>query len=185
MSKFFVEIVTGRNKYSIYFLLIFMCIAPVAVFTDYPLLNGIAWIMLMTLGFFIFSTAIITRQEAKDSYGWPQEKAHSLKCSLNYTTNNGVKRYIPVIRCKFIVGNKEYDGSEYDFSASYTNKDDANAKLDLVKSMMPLMVYYKPSDPAINVINPGVHSTHYLRFICGALMIIMPIFIWSGVIVLK
>jgi len=185
MSKVFVDIVTGRNKYSIYFLLIFMGIAPVAVFTDYPLLSGIAWIMLMTLGFFIICTGIITRQEAKDSYDWPKEKAHSLKCSLNYTTNNGVKRYIPVIRCKFNVGNKEYNGAEFDFSASYTNKDIANAKLDLVKNMMPLMVYYKPSDPAINVINPGVHTTHYLRFICGALMIILPIFICSGIIVIK
>ena len=94
MSKMFVEIVTGRNKISIYFLLIFMFLAPVAFFTNYPILNGIAWIMLMILGCFIFTTGIITRKEAKDSYNWPKEKAHSLRCSLNYTTNNNVKSYI-------------------------------------------------------------------------------------------
>lgn len=185
MSKMFTEIATGRNKYSIYFLLIFMCVAPVAIFTHYILLDAIAWIMLIVLGFFIFVTGIVTRQEAKDSYHWPRQEAHSLRCSLNYMTNNGVKSYIPVIRCKFNVNGKEYQGTEYDFSASYTSKDNANEKLNSVKSMTPLLVYYKPSDPTINVINPGIHSTHYIRFILGALMVVMPILIWSGIVVLK
>ena len=185
MSQIFVEIVTGRNKISICFLLIFMFLAPVAFFTNYPILNGITWIMLIILGFFIFTTGIITRKEAKDSYNWPKEKAHSLRCSLNYTTNNNVKSYIPVIKWKFNVGDKEYEGAEYDFSASYTSKDVANEKLDSVKSMMPLMVYYKPSDPSINVINPGVYTVDYVRFILGAMMVVMPILIWSGIVVLK
>ena len=184
MSKMFVEIVTGRNKFSICFFLIFIFLAPIAFFTNYLILNGLAWIILMILGFFIFTTGIITRKEAKDSYNWPKEKAHSLRCSLNYITNNNVKSYIPVIKCKFNVGDKEYEGVEYDFSASYTSKAVANEKLDSVKSMAPFMVYYKPSDPAISVINPGVYSVHYFRYIIGAMMVVMPILIWSDIVVL-
>ena len=167
-----------------------MCLAPVAFFTNYPILDGLAWVMLIILGFFIlgffiFATGAITLQEAKDSYNWPQEEAHSIKCSLNYIINNSVKSYIPVIKCKFNVDGKEYEGSNYDFGGSYTNKDAANDKLGSVKSMTPLIIFYKPSDPSINVINPGVHSTPYFRFIIGGLMIVMPILIWSGIVVLK
>ena len=98
-------------------------------------------------------------------------------------TNNNVRSYIPVIKCKFNVGDNEYEGAEYDFSASYTSKDVANKKLDSVKNITPLMVYYKPSDPAINVINPRVYSVFYFRFIIGAMMVVMPILIWSGIVV--
>ncbi len=185
MSNLIINIATGRNKISIYFLVIFMFLAPVAVFTNYKLLDAIAWIMLIILGIFIVITGFVTLQEAKESIDWPKAEANNLECSLKSTTNNGVTSYAPHIQCKFNVDGKEYSGTEFDFSSTYTTENEANNKLDAVKAMNPLIIYYKPSTPSINVINPGVYSVPYVRVVLGFLMVVMPILFWSGVIVLK
>ena len=188
MSEGLTKIATGRSKYSTYFLLVFMCVAPLAVFTSYEWLDGIAWIMLIILGGFIFITGIVTRKEATDSNNWPKVEAKLLSTSLTYTSSGSggtSKRYAPVIKCKFNVDGAEYKGVEYDFSASYTSKDKAEDKVNLIKQMKPLLIHYNPSAPEINVINPGIHTTHYIRIIIGLITVIIPILIWNGIIELK
>ncbi|WP_111979763.1 DUF3592 domain-containing protein [Algibacillus agarilyticus] len=184
MLKIIIDTARGRTKYSTYFLLIVMLIIPTAFFTHYEWLNGLAWLLLITLGAFIFITGLYTRQESINSVNWPKAEAYGLSCSLNYINPNS-KKYIPVIKCKFMVKGVEYTGAEYDFSARYTLKDEADEKINCVKAMEPLFVYYKPSDPTISVIKPGVHSIPYIRLIFGVLMVIMPILIGSGLIVLN
>ncbi|MCE2573436.1 DUF3592 domain-containing protein [Motilimonas eburnea] len=180
-----IKIATGRSIYSTYFLLIFMFIAPAAVFTSHQVLDVIAWIMLITLGVFIFITGVVTFQEAIASKNWPSSQAYNVKYSLKCTSNKGAKSYIPAIKCNFTVDGTEYSGTEYDFSASYTSKVKADAKLDSVKSRSSVLIYYKPSDPSINVINPGLNATPFIRIVLGVLMIIVPILIWSKFIILK
>ena len=162
-----------------------MCIAPLAVFINNTILDGIAWIMLITLGIFIIITGFVTLQEAKESSNWPKVKANNFKYALKSHSNDGARRYIPAIQCTFYVEGAKYSGTEYDFSSTYTSKEEANEKLNSVRAMDPVFIYYKPSDPAVNVINPGVHSVPYVRIILGFLMVVIPILIWSGVIVLK
>lgn len=178
MLELATSIATGRHRYGIYFLLIFMFVGPAALFTDYTWLDAIAWFMLITLGIFILITGVVTLKEAKDSVNWPTVTSELSSASLTFSTgNSGVKSYAPVIKCKFDLDGSTYTGTEYDFSASYTSKDKAQNKIDLVKKMTPLVVYYKPSDPKISVIHPGVHSTHYLRLIIGIAVITVAIFI--------
>jgi hypothetical protein len=186
MSDGFMKIATGRSIYSTYFLLVFMCVAPVAVFTDNKLLDSIAWIMLITLGVFIFITGIVTRKEAIDSKNWPKVEATLLSTTVKSNSGeSGGKTYAPDIRCKFTVGGSEYKGTEYDLSASYGSKNKAEDKINLIKQMKPLFLHYKPSNPEINVINPGIHFTHYIRIIIGIVTVVIPLLIWSGIIVLR
>ncbi|MFO6424712.1 DUF3592 domain-containing protein [Motilimonas sp. KMU-193] len=186
MMDGFLKIATGRSIYATHFLLVFMFVAPAAVLTDYVLLDSIAWIMLIILGIFILITGIITRQEAIDSHNWPRVEAKLLSTSLkSNSSSSGGRSYAPEIKCKFRVDNTEYQGTEYDFSASYGAKHKAEAKVQQVKQMQPLLIHYKPSAPEINVIHPGLHSSHYIRIVIGLAAIIMPVLIWSGVIVLK
>lgn len=183
MSDDFIKIATGRSKYSTYFLLIFMCVAPAAVFTQIELLDQIAWIMLIILGVFIFITGIVTRQEAKDSNNWPKIEVKLLGTSLkSISSSSGGRSYAPDIRCKFIVGGSEYKGTEYDLSASYGSKSQAEDKIALIKQKKPLFVYYKPSAPEINVINPGVRFSHYIRIVFGICTVVTPLLIWCGII---
>ena len=51
--------------------------------------------------------------------------------------------------------------------------------------MKPLFIHYKPSAPEINVINPGIHFTHYIRIIIGIVTVVIPLLIWSGIIELR
>ena len=84
-----------------------------------------------------------------------------------------------------MVNGKEYQGGDYDLSASYSNKTCAQAKVDSVKSMKPLWVYYKPSEPEINVVNPGIHNTHFIRIAVGILMLIFCELLRTGFIVME
>ncbi|TQV87022.1 DUF3592 domain-containing protein [Aliikangiella coralliicola] len=182
MSSSFVKIVTGRSVYSISFLLIFMLVAPLAFFTEYEWLDSVAWCMATILGFFIFATGVITLKEAKDSPTWPKAEARLISSSLTWHTSNGSKRYAPKIHCQFRVGEQDYSGTEYDFSASYTKKSEAEEKLKLVKAMQPFWVFYKPGDPSVNVIQPGIHSVHFARMVIGAVGTVVSILSWAGVI---
>ena len=182
MYDSFMKIATGRSAYSISFLLIFMVVAPFALFTDYKWLDTIAWLMTTILGLFIFITGFVTIKEAKNSHKWPKVEARLISASLTWHTTEGQKRYAPKIHCKFHVGNCEYSGTEYDFSASYTNKLKAEEKLKLVKTMKPLWVFYKPEEPSVNVIQPGIHSVHFVRVIIGAAGMIVALLSWFGLI---
>jgi len=186
MSDDFIKIATGRSKYSTYFLLIFMCVAPAAVFTKIELLDHIAWIMLIILGVFIFITGIVTRQEASDSRNWPKIEVKFLSTSLkSMSSNSGGRIYAPDIKCKFNIGNSEYKGTEYDLSASYGSRSQAEDKIALIKQKKSLFVHYKPSAPEVNVINPGIHFSHYIRIVVGVCTVVIPLLIWVGVIQLK
>ncbi|MCI2282465.1 DUF3592 domain-containing protein [Colwellia sp. MSW7] len=163
-----------------------MCVAPAAMFTNNAFLDSIAWVMLIILGVFIFITGIVTRKEAIDSHNWPKVEAKLLRASLKSTSSgSGGRSYTPDIKCKFIVGGSEFKGTEYDLSAGYGSKAKAEDKINLVKQMNPLFIHYKPSAPEINVINPGIHFTHYIRIIIGIVTVIFPLLIWSGIIELR
>ena len=180
MNTTFVKIVKGEHWLSISLLLLFMLVAPAAMFTDYMWLDVLGWIMLISLGALIFLAGIMSYVDAKNSYRWPRVPAQLLSCSLRANSHNGRLRYMPTVKCEFTVRGKQYDGAQYDFSASYLAKEVAQRQIDEVKANFPLLVYYKPSDPSISVIHPGVSYSHYLRIFFGLAAIVMPILIWSG-----
>ena len=184
-TRLFIDIAMGRSRYSLYFLLIFMVVAPTAFFTDFIWLDHIAWLMLVILGVFISITGVITHQEALASANWPRVPAWLISASLKYnSTCSGGRAYAPDIKCDFQVDGTTYKGTEYDLSASYGLKSIAEDKVKEVKQK-PLYIYYKPTQPEINVIHPGVRYSHYVRTIVGLLTIILPILFWSGVITVR
>jgi len=182
MFKAFLKIATGRSHYAIIFLLIAMFVFPAAVFTDYAWLDALGWLLLFILGLFIFITGWVTLSEARRSFRWPRADAELISCSLRWHTSDGSKRYSPHIKCRFTVKGEVYQGTEFDFSAEYLSKQKAEAILDQVREMKPLLVHYKPEDPAINVIKPGIHFVHCLRLLLGSAMMVVSSLSWAGFI---
>lgn len=183
MFKKFLEIATGRSIYGVYFLLLFMIVAPSAVFTDYVWLDSLAWAMTIILGFFIFVTGIVTWQEGKESYRWPQANAKLISTGLKqYRGSKGGVSYAPKINCKFMVDGIRYSGTEYDFSGSYSAKAKAEKKTAEIENLNTLLVHYKPDDPSINVIYPGIHFVVYLRLLLGIGAMFISALSWLGYI---
>jgi len=183
MIKLFLAIATGRSHYATLFLVIFMFVAPASMFTEIDRLDSLGWSMTIILGVFIFITGIVSVQEGRESYSWPQADAKLKSASLTYHSGSkGGMTYAPKIACSFMVNGQEYKGTEYNFSASYTSKEKAQKKVTEVKSMRPLLVHYKPTDPSINVIHPGVHFVAFIRLIVGAGGIAIPIMSLLGYI---
>lgn len=183
MFKSFMLIATGRSIYSTYFLLVLMVVAPAAVFTEYLWLDSLAWLMLIIIGVFVAITGLVTLKDGLQSAQWPRVEARVKNCSLTWRTNRGTKSYAPKISCQFRVKGQEFTGTQFDFSASYTSKDKAQALLDSVSSQRTLVIHYKPSDPAINVIHPGVCFVHYVRIIVGVVAVVVAVLSWLGIII--
>lgn len=180
--KIFMAIAVGRSKYSTFFLLVFMVVAPAAVFIRNDTLEFIAWLMLCILGLFVTISGIITFKEAQDSHLWPKALANVKKIHLSRASSNNL--YAPVIECTFEVDGKTYNGTLYDFSSSCSSKSSAEQKLEEIQEIAStLMVYYKPSEPSINVIKPGVKLVHYLRLLIGPIMMIIAILSHLNIII--
>lgn len=180
----FKNIATGRSIYSTYFLLIFMVVAPTAFFTDWGWLDHIAFGMLDTLGFFILITGFVTLSEGYKSKYWPKVAAYNVRYSLTFTMNNSSKRYMPSVKCNYNVNGKKYAGTEYDFSSSYESKDASKKKVEELKQKGDLFVHYKPNEPNISVVYPGIHFVHFLRLILGVITIVFTTLIWTEQLVL-
>lgn len=180
-------IATGRSIYATYFLIVFMIIAPAAVFTDYTWLDAIGWAMTIILGFFIFVTGVVTWQEGKESFRWPRVKAKLTSTGLKqHRGSKGGVSYGPRISCSFNLAGKEYKGTEYDFSESYGSKTNAEEKVAQIKIQAErygyLLLHYKPDDPNINVIHPGIHFVVYLRLLLGLAAMAISALSWLGYI---
>lgn len=185
MTNKFLKIATGRTHHATFFLLVLMCVLPTAFFTDWKWLDHIAWLMLIILGVLIFITGLSTLSDGRQSKYWPTAWAYNIHCSLNYRTSNGTKRYTPNIKCAFKVDNTEYTGTLYDFSSEYVSKEVAQQKIDEIKAKSELYIYYKPTDPEINVINPGIRFVHFLRILCGLATVILASLFWLGIIEIR
>jgi hypothetical protein len=183
MFDTFIKIATGRSHYSTLFLVIFMFIAPAAMFTQYSWLDAIGWVMTIILGIFILITGLVSWQEGRASHRWPRVKVKLKSAHLQaHSGSKGGMSYSPKVNCSFLIDGEEITGTEYDFSASYTSKSKAKKKVDEVKAMNPLLVHYKPEDPSINVIHPGVHFVAFLRVLIGLAAVIISSLSWSGYI---
>ena len=51
-----------------------------------------------------------------------------------------------------------------------------------IKGMQAMLVHYKPEDPSINVIHPGVHFVAYIRLLVGIVASAIPIMSLLGYI---
>lgn len=183
MSDKFLAIATGRSHYATMFLVIFMFVAPASMFTEYKWLDALGWSMTIILGIFIFITGIVSIQEGRQSFRWLRANAKLKSTSLrSHSGSKGGMTYAPKVTCSFVVKGQKYEGTEYDFSSSYTSKDKAAKKISEVKAMLPLLVHYKPQDPRINVIHPGVHLVAYLRLLVGISAVVISAMSWLGYI---
>ena len=95
--------------------------------------------------------------------------AKNVRCTLDSrsssSSNSGGSNrvYGPVIKCFIIVNGIKHDGTSYDFSDSYGARIVAEEKINEIESIKDnLSIHYKPDDPSINVIHPGVKFVHYI-----------------------
>ncbi|UPW19755.1 hypothetical protein M0C34_05590 [Agarivorans sp. TSD2052] len=134
-------------------------------------------------GVFIFITGLVGKEEAKQSKTWPVAIATLERCYLkHHTSNKSVRYYAPAIQCRFSVGGNVYTGTEYDFSADYTTRAKAQAKLDEISALKQLMIRYKPSDPFTNVYKPGMHAVHFIRQLIGFTAVLISSLSMLGII---
>jgi len=183
MFDTFMKVATGRSHYAMLYLFVFMFVAPASMFTDYTWLDALGWSMTIILGIFIFITGVVNVQEGRQSFHWPRANAKLKSARLQVQTGNkGGRSYSPKIVCTFIVGGQEYEGAEYDFSSSYSAKVKSEKKVAEVKAMQPLLVHYKPEDPSINVIKPGLHFVAFLRLLVGLAAVVISAMSWLGYI---
>ncbi len=177
------KMATGRSHYATFYLFVFMFVAPASMFTDYAWLDALGWSMTIILGIFIFITGVVNVQEGRQSFHWPRVNAKLKSVRLQIQTGSkGGRSYSPKITCTFIVDGQKYEGTEYDFSSSYTAKEKAEKKVTEVKAMEPLLVHYKPEDPSINVIKPGLHFVAFLRLLLGLAAVVISVMSWVGYI---
>ena len=170
MKEYFLKLALGRTVHSTYFLLALMVICPWAFFTNSEWLDQLAFSMLIVIGLFIFITGWVTFNEAKASHHWPSVKSELDWIGLKSHRSSNSTSYAPDIRCFFDVKGVIYQGTEYDFGANFTSKSKAEAKKKEVEEMSPLVIRYKPNDPSINVIYPGVHLVHFVRLLMGPIV---------------
>lgn len=183
MFKKFLAIATGRSHYATLFLVVFMFVAPASMFTEIAWLDTLGWAMTIILGIFIFITGIVSVQEGRQSFHWPQANAKLKGARLiSHSGSKGGMTYAPKVTCSFLVDGQEYEGTEYDFSSSYTSKEKAEKKVTEIKGMQAMLVHYKPEDPSINVIHPGVHFVAYIRLLVGIVASAIPIMSLLGYI---
>ena len=168
IKRDFINIAMGKSRYSLYFLFALMFVAPIAFFTEWGWLDIIAWLMLITLGVFIFITGILMHTLAKDSVNWPKTPAKLTSSTLHYiTSNSGTKRYRPVATYSFTHAGNEFQGSTVNFDASYTSKQTAEQLLEQIRNCQPFYVHYQVQDPNHNVIYPGNHAVQWIRIVLG------------------
>jgi hypothetical protein len=124
----------------------------------------------------------VTFSEALESPKWPSVDVSIFSCGLKTNRSNNSLTYAPNIECVFELKDQTYSGTEYDFSSSYGSKSSAQKKLLSLENQENIKLFYKPSDPSVNVIHPGIRLVHFLRLIFGAAISILCSLMWSGII---
>tara|TARA_B110000116_G_scaffold177224_1_gene153411 strand:+ start:30 stop:605 length:576 start_codon:yes stop_codon:yes gene_type:complete len=189
MSNKIIKAACGRNHYATVILLLSIIVIALAVYTQNSVLIDVAWISIFIIGLCVSITGWVTFQEASNSASWPKELAQNVRCTLGSrssgSSNSGVSNrvYGPVIKCFIIVSGIKYDGTSYDFSDSYGARETAEDKINEIESIKDnLSIHYKPDDPSINVVYPGVKFVHYIRLLLGPAAMVFVIFRFTGVI---
>ena len=149
---------------------------PLALFTEYTVIDHAAWLLLIICGSLITLYGIETYNEARASKHWPKCEVASFKCSLDSQRGNKGLVYAPKVDCTFYIDGTRWHGTLYDFGGVYEGKREAEEKVQKINSMSSLTISYNPEDPSINVIYPGPRFTHCLRIILGPAVIALYIF---------
>ena len=146
-------------------------ILPLAVCTEYPLINHAAWLLLIIIGILITIHGIETYNEARASKHWPKCEVAWFRCSLDSQKSGKGLSYAPKVDCTFYIDGTMWHGTLYDFGGVYEGKREAEEKVQKINSMDSLTISYNPEDPSINVIYPGPRFTHCLRIFLGPAVI--------------
>ena len=179
-NKIIVEITRGK-VFPCIFLLCYSVVLPLAFIQQNPLMIRIAWWMSLALGLIVILHGIVSWIDAYQSKNWPRVKAELKQCLVRYSQSDEV--YKPVVKYEFYLKSKKYTGRHIDFSDMYGSKASAEAKVNRVKDRADdLYVYYKPNDPTLNVIEPGIHTIHPIRLVFGIAVTVISILGIVGII---
>lgn len=190
-SKIIKEIVRGKMFFCS-FVLLYIAIIWWALLSGQSIAVKAALVMTCLLGVILIIVGIATSIEAIQSHSWLTARAkltkHDLKISINPngTSHRNRKTYKPVVSYQFKVGDRNYIGSNYDFSDFSGSKISAKRKIESLRLQLDeegyIRIYYKPSDPEINVIYPGIHLIHGVRLVLGLMFMLVPLLTLLGII---
>lgn len=185
ISKIIKEIVRGKMFFCS-FILIYVPIIWWAVLSGNPMAIKAVWIMTLFLGIVIFIVGIVTSMEAWQSPSWSRTKAKLTECFVKKISDSEGSSYAPGVVYQFRVGDRHYYGSSYDFSDFFSSRIAANQKIESLQESVDqegyIDIYYKPDEPDLNVIYPGVHPIHGIRLIFGLALIGIPLLTLFGII---
>lgn len=179
------EIVRGKAFFCLFFLF-YTVIIWWAVLSGQPIAIKATWIMTFLLGIIIVIVGIVTSIDAFQSTSWSIIRAKLTACKVKKISDVDGSTYKPLVVYQFRVGDRHYFGSNYDFSDISGSQITATRKIEslnkLVDSEGYINVYYKPSEPELNVIFPGIHSIHGIRLVLGLVMMVISFLTLSGII---
>lgn len=175
-SKIIEEIVRGKVFFCS-FILIYIPIVWWAVFSGHPIAVKATWGMTFLLGIIMIIVGIATSIDALQSHSWLVARAKLIECDIKKNTDPEGTTYKPSVAYRFVVGDRHYIGTNYDFSDFAGSLTSAERKIASLKQLVDaegyLNVFYKPSDPKLSVICPGIHPIHGIRFAFGSILIVL------------
>jgi hypothetical protein len=108
------------------------------------------------------------------SHKWPQAEG---RISSAHTEQETVRErrsertlYWVAVEYTYVVNDKEYSGNTFSFSPQKTEVlEDISRTLELLPPGQEIKVYYKPSDPSVSVLVPGVGTSRLILLGVAAL----------------
>jgi len=184
-SKIIKEIVRGQT-FPCLFLLLYIMITWWAVLSGQPIAVKATWVMTFLLGIIIVITGVVTSIDAWQSHSWLIVRAKLAECFVTKGFDSDGTTYAPAVVYQFKVGDRHFQGSSYDFSDFSGSLTTANEKIESLRQLVDadgcINIYYKPSEPELNVIYPGVHPIHCIRLIFGFILIGLSLLTLVGII---
>ncbi|MGD1922209.1 MAG: DUF3592 domain-containing protein [Pleurocapsa sp.] len=182
-SKVIKEIVRGKIFFCS-FILFYVPILWWAVLSGRSIAIRAAWIMTFWLGVVIVIVGIVTSIDACQSHSWSRVRAKLTKYDIKRNSDSDGTTYELSIMYQFKIGDRNYRGTNYDFSDFAGSLASAERKIESLKQLVDeegyINVFYKPSDPELNVICPGIHPIHGIRLVFGlALMVLSLLTLWE------
>lgn len=184
-SKLIKEIVRGKI-FPCLFIFLYVGVIWWAVFSGQPIAIQSAWIITFLLGIIIIIVGIVTSLDAWQSPSWTVTRAKLTKCDVKKISSSDGSTYEPAVIYQFRIGDRHYMGTNYDFSDTSGSRIAATRKIESLKKLLDsegyINVYYKPSEPELNVINPGIHVIHGIRLVFGLVLVGISLSTLSGII---
>jgi hypothetical protein len=152
----------------------------------------VAWGLVGLIGYCVWRVAKDGRL-AEESASWPSVSGTVLSSTVSASGGGyrSIRSYGPVIRYRFTVDGRVFEGGRTAFNGHFSQKSSQEI-VDAHRAGDPVLVHYRPGDPEICVLQPGVSTSVGLIVLIVLIvlsgLILVPtaaVMTWFGVLLLR